>query len=377
MCGQAARFDRVRRVEVAWRMKMPRIKKRILAAAGAAFFLSSATVAARCENAASEIVIGNVLAPSRDGYMATSLRVARAYLAMVNGAGGIHGRQLRIVSYDAKGDFRRTLDLTRRLVEKDKVTLLYQMESAALGNKPYVVLKRIPQVFDARPNAGSDAGLPARVQGEAIGRAINALMPDATIALLYREDRFSNDALTGLYAGMGDENARLKIKRMEEAADPAKSVAKLIPSKMDLLVVLGDLDMQRKVLRELHHTSWLPITFLTDAAVVLDRKELESLKAVISVDSRMARDGPSSEEQSDWDAFRTKYLAAEDANSNAGLDGYLQVRALVNSLEICGEDAKCLVDHYRRSPSRWIAQTITFEQGAWNAIGPPGGNVSQ
>ena len=353
---------------------------RAIAAGGAAaFLLLFAADAARCENTAtSEIVIGNVLAPSPDGYTATSLRVATAYFDMVNSGGGIHGRRIRFVSYDAKGDLRRTLDLTRRLVEKDNVQLLYQMDSAALGNRPYVVLKRIAQVFDAHPGAAAGTNsIPALVQGEAIGRAINALMPDATIALLYREDRFSNEALTGVYAGMGEENARLKIKRMDEVSDPAKSIAKMILNKMDLLVVLGDREMQSNVMRELDQVSWLPIAFMTGAAVTLGKEELEIPKLVISVDSRMARDGISEQEQREWEGFRAKYLTAEAANSKAGLEGYLQVRALVDALEICGEDTKCLTDSYHSSPSRWIVQTVAFENGEWKAIGPPGVNVSQ
>jgi hypothetical protein len=116
---------------------------------------------------------------------------------------------------------------------------------------------------------------------------------------------------------------------------------------------------------------------MTDAAVYLGREELEIPGAVVSVESRMARDGVSEQEKLDWERFRSEYLSAEDASSNAAFDGYLQVRALVTLLEICGNDPKCLIDRYHDSSSRWVAQTITLEQGAWKSIGPQGLTVLQ
>src|SRR3954452_12643298 len=158
---------------------MPQIRPRILGAAGGVVFLLAAAAAGRCENtAASEIVIGNVVAPSPDGNAATSLWVARAYFDMIKSSGGVHGRLIRLVSYDAKGDLKRTLDFTRRLVEKDKATVLYQMNPAAIGNKPYVLLKNIPQIFDARPATPSGAvRISGPLQGKALGRTINHVMP--------------------------------------------------------------------------------------------------------------------------------------------------------------------------------------------------------
>lgn len=344
-----------------------------LVAWGATLSLLFAIGAAGSENTSGpEIVVGNVLAPSADGYSAASNRVASAYFAMVNSTGGIHGRQVRFVSYDSKGDLRRTLDFTRRLVEKDKATLLYQMDPIAQGNRPYVAFKRIPQIFDARPAAKSGtSGIPARLQGKALGKAINELMPDATIAVLYSEDDFSNGVLTGLYDGLGQENARLKIKHRDEVSDASNSLVKMAPGKADVLVVVGDLELQRKVLSQFSAVSWRPIAFMTDAAVFLDREELEIPGAVVSVESRMMRDGVSEREKLDWESFRKRNLS-EDANSNAAFDGYLQVRALVTLLELCGNDQKCLIDRYNNSSSRWIAQTITLEQGAWKSIGPLG-----
>jgi branched-chain amino acid transport system substrate-binding protein len=343
----------------------------LLAVWGSVYLLFFACSPARTENTpGNEIVVGNVLAPSADNYAATSLRVANAYFRMVNSAGGIRGRQIRLVSYDAKGDLKRTLDLTRQLVEKDNATLLYQMDSAAEGNRPYVLLMGIPQVFDARPAAkpGTD-GIPALSQGRALGEAINALMPDTAIALLYREDMFSNAALTGLYEGMGADNARLKIKNRDEARDPVKSIAKMAPEKRDVLVVLGDLELQRKVLSELDKASWRPVTFMSGAAVSLRKDELEIPAEVITIASRMARGPVGEEEERDWENFRSRYLPGEEPNSNAAFEGYLQARDLVTLLEICGDDRKCLVDRYRSSPSRWIAQAVAFEQGSWKSIG--------
>src|SRR5215831_7960841 len=52
-------------------------------------------------------------------------RAEAAYFEMVNQRGGINGRKVRFISYDDNSNPSTALELTRELVEKDGVLLLF------------------------------------------------------------------------------------------------------------------------------------------------------------------------------------------------------------------------------------------------------------
>src|ERR1700742_3110144 len=82
----------------------------------------------------SEIRIGNVMPYT--GPLAAFGAVGRAeaaYFDMVNALGGLNGRKIRFVSYDDSSNPADTIELTRKLVEQDKVQLVFS-SFGTLGN---------------------------------------------------------------------------------------------------------------------------------------------------------------------------------------------------------------------------------------------------
>lgn len=74
-----------------------------------------------------EIVIGmsNALSGPASG-LGTELKAgATAYIDKVNAAGGVHGRKIRLVSYDDGYEPEQTAAMTRKLIEQDKVFALF------------------------------------------------------------------------------------------------------------------------------------------------------------------------------------------------------------------------------------------------------------
>jgi branched-chain amino acid transport system substrate-binding protein len=74
-----------------------------------------------------------------------------AYLDMINARGGINGRKIRFISYDDSSDPRTALEQTRKLVEQDKVLLMFGSFGTP-GNfavRPYLNENNIPQLFVA------------------------------------------------------------------------------------------------------------------------------------------------------------------------------------------------------------------------------------
>jgi branched-chain amino acid transport system substrate-binding protein len=74
----------------------------------------------------SEIRIGNVMPYT--GPLASFASIGKAeaaYFDMINQSGGINGRKVRFVSYDDSSDPEVALAQTRKLVEEDKVLLMF------------------------------------------------------------------------------------------------------------------------------------------------------------------------------------------------------------------------------------------------------------
>src|SRR5258708_25397087 len=72
-----------------------------------------------------EIRIGNLMPYSGSLDIFGAIGKAEAtYFELINGRGGINCRKVRFISYDDKGDPVAALNLTRGLVEEDKVLLM-------------------------------------------------------------------------------------------------------------------------------------------------------------------------------------------------------------------------------------------------------------
>ena len=97
-----------------------------------------------------EIRIGNVMPYT--GPLAAFASIGRAesaYFDMINELGGIDGRRIRFISYDDSSDPELALTRTRKLVEEDKVLLMFGSfgTPSNLVVRPYLNENKIPQLF--------------------------------------------------------------------------------------------------------------------------------------------------------------------------------------------------------------------------------------
>jgi branched-chain amino acid transport system substrate-binding protein len=100
----------------------------------------------------SEIRVGNVMPYT--GPLAAFSAIGKAeagYFDMINARGGINGRKIKFISYDDSSDPVTSLEQTRKLVETDKVLLMFGSFGTP-GNfaaRPYLNDNHIPQLFVA------------------------------------------------------------------------------------------------------------------------------------------------------------------------------------------------------------------------------------
>jgi branched-chain amino acid transport system substrate-binding protein len=191
---------------------------------------------------------------------ATIPAAMKAYFSYVNarkgpdGKRGVYGRQIVFRFYDDGYNPAQTVQLTRRLVEQDKVFAVV----GALGTehneaiRPYLNQRKVPQILNSTGAStwGKDfkqypwtAGWQPdyEFEGQIYGQAIARNSPNAKIAVLYQNDSYGKDYLRGLQKGLGAKASNIAASEPYEvtSADVRSQVAKLRSTGATVLVILA------------------------------------------------------------------------------------------------------------------------------------------
>src|SRR6476620_9453049 len=99
-----------------------------------------------------EIRIGNTMPYSgpASAYGVIGKTLA-AYFDKVNAEGGINGRRIRFISYDDGYSPAKKVEVVHKLVEQDRVLLMFGSVGGATSAavRPYLNTSRVPQLFNA------------------------------------------------------------------------------------------------------------------------------------------------------------------------------------------------------------------------------------
>jgi branched-chain amino acid transport system substrate-binding protein len=100
----------------------------------------------------SEIRIGNIMPYT--GSLAAFGAIGRAeaaYFDMVNDNGGLNGRKVKFISYDDSSNPATAVEQTQKLVETDKVLLMFGSfgTPSNLATRRYLNERKTPQLFVA------------------------------------------------------------------------------------------------------------------------------------------------------------------------------------------------------------------------------------
>ncbi len=184
----------------------------------------------------------------------------KAYFSYVNarrgpdGRRGVNGRQIAFTIYDDGYNPAQTVQLTRKLVEQDKVFAVVGSLGTEhnLAIRPYLNQKKVPQMLNATGASfwGADwkkypwttGWQPSyELEGMFYGQAIARNSPNAKIAVLYQNDDYGADYLRGLEKGLGAKSSNIVGKEAYEvtAADPRSQIAKLRATGATVFVILA------------------------------------------------------------------------------------------------------------------------------------------
>ena len=308
-----------------------------------------------------EIKIGQTMPYSgpASGYGAIG-KAQAAYFAMINDQGGINGRKINFISRDDSYSPPKTVEQVRKLVEEDQVLLLFQ----TLGTPPNLAIRgylndnKVPQLFVGsgadqwndpahypwtmgwQPSYGTEAHIFARY--------ILKNLPAAKIAVLYQNDDFGKDYLTGLRHGLGDKADQMIVASQSyETTDPTvnSQVVALQGSGADVLLIAAIPKFTTLAIRKVYDIGWRPTQFLnsvsTSVASVMKPAGLEKGVGIISAAFNKDPTDPQWQDTpayKEWLAWMKKYNSSGNVADAFNVYGYVTAQTMIAVLKASGDN---------------------------------------
>ena len=282
-----------------------------------------------------------------------------AYFDMINDRGGINGRKVRFITRDDNSDPATALELTRNLVEKDDVHLMFGSFGTPgnLATRWYLNEKKIPQLFvasgdeelsQAKAFPWTMGWQPSfRSEGRIYANYIQAYYPERrswcsgrTTSSAARSSRASRKVLAM-------PNRLILVDIAFDIADEHLEghVSILKRTGADIFVFLGVPSTAAQVIKLAAALNWHPVFIVNDASASIANAMapagLQNSAGVISTAFLKDPSDPAWKDDpamKDWFAFMDKYHHVESTNNSAALYGYAAAEALTQVLKQCGDD---------------------------------------
>jgi branched-chain amino acid transport system substrate-binding protein len=224
-----------------------------------------------------------------------------AYFAALNKAGGINGRQVKLLSLDDGYSPPKTVEATRRLIEDENVLMIYGSVGTPTNAavEKYLNLKKVPQLFvttgasrfrDPKTFPWTMAFLPGyTAEGRAMARYVIETVSQPRIAVLYQNDDLGKDFRAGFRSGLGDKAAALIVSEQTfEVADPTvdSQVIAAKASGANVFYFAGTQKAGAEQIRARHNLGWTPLHLVCSIASgvegVLKPAGVENAEGLIS-----------------------------------------------------------------------------------------------
>ena len=308
-----------------------------------------------------EIKIGNIVPYSGPASAYGTIgKAAAAYFKKVNDEGGVNGRMIDFISVDDGYSPPKTVEMARRLVEQDKVLLIW----ASLGTPPntaihkYMNGKKVPQLHvysgaskwnDPQHFPWTMPGLPS-YQAEARIYAAHILKtkPDAKIAVLYQNDDYGKDYLEGFEKGLGAKAKTMIVaKASYETSEPTvdSQIIQLQASGANVFFNITTPKFAAMAIRKAYDIGWKPVQYLNNVSAsigsVLTPAGLGKSTGLVTTNYLKDPQDPTWKDDkamNEWRAFMAKYYPDGNLSDVFNVSGYATAQLLVQVLKQCGDD---------------------------------------
>jgi ABC-type branched-subunit amino acid transport system substrate-binding protein len=207
---------------------------------------------------------------------------AKAYFDYVNAHGGVYGRKIVYRYYDDGYDPGRTVQLTRQLVEQDKVFAIFNSVGTAnnIAVRDYLNAMKVPQLFSGD---GSDAigATPKqypytmgflqsyRGEGAVYGRDLVRRSPQAKVAVLFENTDLGKDMTRGLSRAIAGKGPKIVASEAYEytATDVSSQIAQLKASGASTLMLFATPKFMIQAVVATHKLGWKPQLYIASVSI--------------------------------------------------------------------------------------------------------------
>jgi branched-chain amino acid transport system substrate-binding protein len=193
----------------------------------------------------------------------------------------VNGRKIQFITYDDAYDPSKTVPLTQKLVEQDKVFADYGSLGTApvLATRSYLNGKKVPQVLVATGDSfwGSDykkypwtIGWQPDYPGEAkiYAKFITARVPQAKIGVLYQNDAYGQNYLNAFKQGLGAAASKIVSTQSYDVTGgpPQQQVIALKSAGANVFVLFSTPTATIQSLVIATKIGWHPIEFVNNVS---------------------------------------------------------------------------------------------------------------
>jgi len=286
-------------------------------------------------------------------------RVMTGYFQMLNEKGGINGRKVNLISLDNAFSPPKAIEQTRKLVENDEVLA----EVGTVGTVPNIAVQKylnqnkVPHIFiSAGGRRFNDPQNfpwtvpfypPFEMEGATFGQFILKKMPNAKIAVLYQNDDYGKDYLTGFKRGLGSGTAKIVAEATYEISYPTvdSEVIQLKTSGADTLILFTTPKFAAQAIKKANELNWKPAQLLASPVNsvqgVLTPAGLENVQGAFTTQFTKQAGDPAwaqDPEVIDYIAFMKKWAPNDSPNDFIALSGYVNAQAIALGLKRCGDN---------------------------------------
>ena len=288
-------------------------------------------------------------------------KASDAYFKMINDQGGINGRMLKFLSLDDGYLPPKTVELTRRMIEEDKVAFLFNALGTPTNNatRKYTNSKKVPDIFVATgaTQFGDHEHYPwtigwqptYQVEGRIYAKYILRTAPDAKVGVLYQGDDSGRDYFKGIKDGLGAQADKLIVATATyEVTDPTvdSQILTLREKGADVLFMTGIPKFNAMAIRKTFDIGWkLRMFFIssTGSSVATAIVPAGVEKSIGVITASYVKDPTDKQWANDagflgWLAWMDKYYPAADVTDVNNVYGYCTAQTLVHTLKQCGND---------------------------------------
>ena len=283
-----------------------------------------------------------------------------AYFAKINTEGGVNGRKIKLVSLDDGFNPARTVEQTRKLVEDEQVFLLFSSFGTATSAavRKYLNGRKVPQLFIVSgasywAEPGSHPWTMAwpptyQLEAQTYAQYLLRVRPNAKVAVLYQNDDYGKDYLSGFKEGLGQKAGSMIVAEASYApTDPTvdSQIVTLMSSGADTLVDFATAKAAAQTIRKANDIGWKPlhIMTLTSSSVETVLKPAGMDKALGLLSSSFIKD-PSDPQWKDdpamqeWRTWMKEYYPDGNTGDMVNVVAYSLAQTLVQVLRQCGDD---------------------------------------